>query len=336
MTETKKAGTRVGYWLLLLLLIMALVGSVAMNIGLLAGRALTGWSPEEEVAEDEFPEFEETWSWGEGEAKVVRIPVQGELFRFVSDGSLFGPALDPIESILRQIRAAQNDEDVAAIVLEVSSPGGDMTSADEIYQAVLEFRESGEDRRVVAYVQDLAASGGYYAILPADWIVAEPTALLGSIGVIMQTLNWKTLGEKLGVTDTTIKSGEHKDLLNPFREVSEEQRAILQKIVDSAYARFFEAVVAARGVEPEKLRELADGRVFDSDVAKQYGLIDDIGYWTDLLDGLPEVLGKKSVKLVRYSHTLTFSDWLASMRNPVRLPRWMSSDAPRLMYLWRP
>ncbi|HOW98378.1 MAG TPA: signal peptide peptidase SppA [Kiritimatiellia bacterium] len=330
------SGSHVGFWAVILLLLIALVGSLAMNAGLLLGRALTGWSPEEEEAEDEFPAFDEVWSWGEGEAKVVRIPIQGELFHYVSEGSLFSPSFDPIESILRQIRAAQNDEDVVALILEVSSPGGDMTSADEIYQAVQKFKASGEDRRVIAHVQDLAASGGYYAILPADRIVAEPTAMLGSIGVIMQTLNWKTLGEKLGIADTTIKSGEHKDLLNPFREVSEEQRAILQKIVDSAYSRFFDLVVTNRGVEPAKLRELADGRVFDASVALEGGLIDDIGYWTDVLDQLPEVTGEDSVKIVRYSHSLTFSDWLGSVHARFRWPRWIQSDAPRLMYLWRP
>lgn len=336
MNDTSKRGSRTGLWLLFLLLVVALVGSLAMNIGLMAGRALTGWSPDEEVAEDEFPSFDEIWSWGEGDAKVVRVPIQGELFHYVSEGSLFSPSFDPIESILRQIRAAQNDEDVVALILEVSSPGGDMTSADEIYRAVQEFRASGEDRRVIAHVQDLAASGGYYAILPADRIVAEPTAMLGSIGVIMQTLNWKTLGEKLGVTDTTIKSGEHKDLLNPFREVPEEQRAILQKIVDSAYSRFFDLVVTNRGVEPAALREIADGRVFDAAVALEYGLIDDIGYWTDVLDQLPEVIGEHPVKIVRYSHSLTFSDWLGSVHARFRWPRWIQSEAPRRMYLWRP
>ncbi|MBU1909499.1 MAG: signal peptide peptidase SppA [Verrucomicrobia bacterium] len=320
----------------MLLLTVALVGSLAMNAGLLVGRALTGWKPVEEQAEDESPSFEETWSWGEGEVKAVRIPLQGALFRYVSDGGFFTARIDPIESILRQIRAAQNDEAVTAIILEVSSPGGDMTSSDEIYQAVRDFKQSVPGRRVVAHIQDLAASGAYYAILPADWIVAEPTAMMGSIGVIMQTLNWKTLSEKLGVTDTTIKSGLHKDLLNPFQEVSAEQRAFLQELVDEAYTRFFDAVVADRSIEAERLREVADGRVFGVEVARQYNLIDQVGYWSDVVAHLPAMCAEESVKIVRYEHKLSFSDWLASMRAPLHLPRWMKSDAPRVMYLWRP
>lgn len=334
--EAKRSCSHIGFWLAILILGLALAGSLAFNVGMALGLSLTGWKRVEDTAEDEFPKFTERWSWGEGEVKAVRIPVQGVLFRDAADGAFFAPKLDRIEFILRQIRAAKNDDAVKALILEVSSPGGDMTSVDEIKHAVEAFKASAPGRKVIAHVQEMAVSGGYYAVLPADWIIAEPTALLGSFGVILQTLNWKGLSEKLGVTDTTIKSGPHKDLLNPFQDVPTEQRALLQALIDRYHARFFDAIVAARGIEPERLREVADGRVFGVEVATNYHLIDQVGYWSEVLDHLPALLGEESVKIVRYEHKFTFSDWLTAWGGSFRLPRWMESEAPRLMYLWRP
>ena len=170
-------------------------------------------------AEDEFPTFTEKWSYGSGDVKTVRIAVEGPIFR-ESEESFFGFKYDKIEAILRQIRAAKNDEAVKAIILEVDSPGGDLTASDEIYKALQDFKRCAEGRKIIVFVRNMAASGGYYVSAPADWIIAEPTSIIGSIGVIMQTLNWKGLSEKIGLTDVTIKSGTNKDLLNPFRDVS--------------------------------------------------------------------------------------------------------------------
>lgn len=338
-----------GLYLVILLLILGLGASLAMNAGLLAGRAMRGFSSAAEATPaDEKPDFKEIWSWGEGEVKAVRIPIQGALFR-ETPSTLFGPKYDPIESVLRQIRAAQSDPDVRALLLEVSSPGGEVTAADEIRHAVETFKKSAPDRKVVAFVQDMAASGGYYLILPADRIVAERTAMLGSIGVILQTLNWKGLSERLGVTDTTIKVGEHKDMLNPFHDVPPEQIALLQDMINVSYRQFFEAILAARGLPEARLREVADGRVFDAELALRYQLVDSIGYWGDALNLLRELLGVEELKLVRYEHIPSFSEWLATARWPVP-PAWSGPlrylageswpaagmDTPRPLYLWRP
>ncbi|MFT5124813.1 MAG: protease-4 [Kiritimatiellia bacterium] len=290
---------------------------------------------------DEYPDFERESSWGDPKGiPVVRIAIDGAIMR-QSTGSLFMPQADKIELILNQIRAATRDKKVKAIILEVNSPGGGVTASDEIYAALLRFKKDDDTRRVVVYMKDLAASGGYYVAMAGDWLIAEPTSILGSIGVIMQTVNWSELAKKYGVKDTTIKSGANKDLLNPFQEVSEEQRAILQELVDSMYQRFSGLVAEGRSMDPEKLKIYADGRVFDSTKALELGFIDEIGYWEEVVAKTEGLLGG-DVHIVRYERRGDFMSMLAGVETPVeintglQLPNPMQIGSPQLLYLWRP
>ena len=200
----------------------------------------------------------EIWSSGYGDVKVVRLELSGLIMRGAEE-KLFGVATDPVETLLRQIRCATEDEAVRAILLEVDSPGGAVTPSDEIYEALRRFRASEEGRFVVVHVRDVGASGAYYVAMAADYLMAEPTAIVGSVGVIMQSLNMKGLSDKIGLSAVTIKSGENKDLLNPFEEVNTNQVALLQEVVDGMQDRFAELVVEARGLED---RALLDGRIF--------------------------------------------------------------------------
>ncbi len=314
-----------------------LIVSLMMNMGLFVSLAAKTGTPVGGRAQDEFPVFTEKWSYGSGDVKAVRIAIAGAIFRESKD-SLFGIRYDRIEAILRQIRAAMNDEDVMAILLEVDSPGGELTACDEIYKALERFKRSADGRKIVVFVRSMAASGGYYVSAPADWIVAEPTSILGSIGVIMQTLNWKGMSDKIGLTDVTIKSGANKDLLNPFHEVSTEQVAQLQAMIDSMYQQFFSIVRTHRGVDAENLKALADGRIFSADVALANRLIDQIGYWEDAVAKVSELLGETSVRIVQYQRRPEFFELLSEIRAPLHLTRSGLWDAatPRLMYLWRP
>jgi protease-4 len=225
-----------------------------------------------------------------------------------------------------------------AILLEVDSPGGDLTSCDEIYKTLEDFKRSMDGRKIIVFIRSMAASGGYYVSAPADWIIAEPTAILGSIGVIMQTLNWKGLSDRIGLTDVTIKSGTNKDLLNPFRDVSPEQVAQLQVMIDSMYQQFFAIVQTNRGIDAESLKAIADGRIFSADVALKNRLIDQIGYWEDAVAKASELLGEASLRIVRYERRPEFFELLSELRSPLSLSRSGMADAatPRLMYLWRP
>ncbi|MFH0952849.1 MAG: signal peptide peptidase SppA [Verrucomicrobiota bacterium] len=335
MQQNRKC-SHAGFWVTITLLAIFLVLSMAVSFGLFAALAAKGGGGRGgDKGQDEFPELTEKWSYGSGDVKAVRIPVEGVIFRENGEG-FFGTKFDKIEAILRQIRCAQNDTDVKAIILEVDSPGGDLTASDEIYQALRNFKASAGGRKVVAFFRDLAASGGYYISMPADWIIAEPTTLIGSIGVIMQTLNWKGLSEKIGVTDTTIKSATNKDLLNPFHDVPPEQIEILQNVIDHMHERFCFVVGAARKLDPNRLDTIADGRVFTADASLGFDLIDQIGYWDEVVAKTAELLGKPTVKVVRYEYRPGFFELLEQARWPLSRARWAEAQTPRLMYLWRP
>jgi protease-4 len=328
----------VGFWVVIVLLLSFLLVSVAANFGLALGlvthRAST-LASFHKGGEDEFPSLAETWSYGSGKVKAARIPVEGVIERYAEDG-LFSEPVDMVTSILRQIRAATNDEDVKAIILEVDSPGGGITPSDEIWNALADFRDSAEDRRIVVFMRDLAASGGYYVAMSGDWLIAEPTTIVGSIGVIMSTLNIKDLSQKIGIKDVTIKSGANKDLLNPFSDVPPEQIKLLQEVIDSSYSRFYNIVKDARGFEDDQLKPLADGRIWDSNKALELGFIDEVGYWEDAVAKTAELLDEENVKVVRYESKETFFDLITRVRTPNLLASLRDSVRPRVMYLWTP
>lgn len=335
--NASQTSSRTGFWVAIAILSLFLMFSLASNAVLIIGLALiSGDFHLCSQAEDEFPQLEEIWSYGHGNVKAARIPVTGIITR-EGPSSFFDVAdYDAVETVLRQIRAAGNDTRVKAIIIEVDSPGGDITATDEIHHALCDFKQSADDRKVVAFVKDLAASGGYYVATASDWIIAEPTAIVGSIAAIIQTLNWKELSDKIGVHDVTIKSGDNKDLLNPFRDVNPDQLALLQEVVDAMHDRFFQVVEAGRCIDPEFLQEVADGRVFTIDRALEYNLVDQQGYWKDVVDKTGELLGETSVKIVKYEEKPGFSRLFSQIGSSVSLTPWLDSQRPRLMYLWRP
>ena len=324
-----------------LLCVSLLVNCTAVE---LIASSAAGRAVREPLGEDESPTFTEIHSYGSlssNSVKVVRIPFSGAIMRASDDDSLFARP-DPVDQLLRKLRAARLDPDVEGLLLEIDSPGGSVSVIDEIHHEITRFKESDPDRKIVVLVRDVAASGGYYISLPADAIVAQPTAIIGSIGVIMQTINVESLAEKIGVTDVTIKSGANKDLLNPFRPVDPEQIAILQRSVDATYDRFVGLVSAARGIPEKKLRaSIADGRIFDASDALSNHLVDALGYREDAIARLAAELDCESGDLfiVTYKEDQTFFEALFSeMSSPVtRLASRVSSRlSPRLLYLWQP
>ena len=324
------------FWIIIAALAAVLGLSLLLNLtaaGLVAGHARHG---HDSWGEDEFPQFAETHSYGSGTTKVVRIWFTGILTREL-DGGWLG-TFDPVEDCLRQIRAARQDEDVAAILLEVDSPGGEVTAADEIHRELTLFKESRADRRIVVLVHDLAASGGYYISVPADRIVAQPTALVGSIGVILQTFNIQGLSEKIGVTDTTIKSGRHKDMLNPFHPVDPEEVKLLQDSIDAMHERFVDLVAAGRQLKKSEAKALADGRLYTADEALKLKLVDAIGYFDEAFDETCDLLDVDDLHIVTYQVEKTFLEQLLGVRT--RLPGLQAllsaAATPRRLYLWRP
>jgi len=323
-------GSKAGYWIAISILALLLFGSFLVNVGLSASLfAGSGYDYEEPV--DEMPSFEEVWSYGYGDTKVVRIDLSGVIMRGRQQ-RLIGYEPDMVESILSQIRAATIDTYVKAILLEVDSPGGAVTPSDEIYAALEQFKREDDERLVMVFIRDLGASGAYYAAMAGDYIIAEPTAIVGSVGVIMQTLNMKGLGDKIGLSSVTIASGENKDMLNPFEEVDPAHVAMLQKLVDGMQERFASIVQGARGLES---RDLLDGRVFSAAQALEHNLIDGIGYLQDAIDQLVLLLDVEDIYIVRYREQMGFFDMLMASKMP-QVPDFNAMQSPRFLYLWKP
>ena len=310
--------------------------SLLFNLGLMTSRVSRPQALlTRRGGEDDFPQLNERWSSGFGDVKVVRISLTGPIIRR-EQGGLFSPGVDRVRLIEHQIRAAINDRHVRAILMEINSPGGGITASDELYEALLRFKRSRSDRMVITHIRDMAASGGYYVASASDYIMAEPTSIVGSIGVIMQTLNWEELSQRIGVTDTTIKSGENKDLLNPFQPTSEQQVGLLQELIDSMYRRFVQIVHDSRQIPMEDLKEIADGRIFDAQTARRHNLIDEIGYWEDAVARVADLLEVPNVKVIRLERTPDFWSLFAQARAPGDLRHLIDSAYALPLYLWRP
>jgi len=326
-------GLFVGLGLLVAVLLAGGLGAVNWPQGEGLAGVFNRSAHAEGVGEDEAPYMVETWSSGSGDVKVVRIPVAGMIM--LGESSWYAGNAN---TALRSIRRATHDPEVEGLILEINSGGGGITDSDIIYKALLDFKAAQTNRVVVSIMGDVAASGAYYIALASEYIMAHPTSLTGSIGVIMQSYNFKELAAKLGVQDVTIKSGENKDLLNPFQDVKPEQKEILQKVITSMHERFVTLVAENRKLTKETVRPLADGRVFTADEAVQNRLIDGIGYGEDAQRKIAELLDVDSVKVYRYDEQVTLMDLFArpGIGLNVDLKRLMqeSTQGAKLMFRW--
>jgi len=184
------------------------------------------------------------------------------------------------EQILKHLTEFRNNADIKSIVLRIESPGGAVGAAQEIYQ---EIKRTGEVKPIVASMGSMGASGGYYAALGADVILANPGTMTGSIGVIVKFPNLEGLFEKIGYKSEVIKSGPLKDIGASDRPLSEEERTVMQDLIDNVYNQFVRDVAAARSMPEETISELADGRVYTGEQALELGLIDKLGNFTDAI-----------------------------------------------------
>ena len=308
---------------------LALAGTGHKTANLFTRASQTG------IGEDESPLMSETWSSGDGDVKVVRIPVEGMIMLGENNMWVSGNA----STVLRSIRRATHDSEVRGLILEINSGGGGITDSDIIYKALLRFKEAAgedEERVIVSIFGDTAASGAYYIALASDYILAHPTTLTGSIGVVLQTYNFKELAQKLGVSDVTITSGENKDMLNPFKDVSPQQREMLQSVISAMHERFTSLVAQHRNLPKETVAPLADGRVFVAEEALKHKLIDGIGYAEDAQEKIAELLDAEDdgVKVYRYGEHVTLMDILSRPGFGFQSLLRNEAQGPKLMYKW--
>lgn len=184
---------------------------------------------------------------------------------------------------------------IKAIVLRIDSPGGAVAPAQEIYE---EVRKAAAKKKVLVSMGSVAASGGYYIASPATRIIANPGTLTGSIGVIMEIPNIEGLLKKLGIKTEVVKSGRHKDIASIFRGIGEEERVILQGVLDNVHEQFIKAVAEGRKMLPEDVKKIADGRVFTGEQALKVGLIDELGDLEDTVQAAAKLSGIKGEPVI--------------------------------------
>jgi protease-4 len=289
--------------------------------------------------------LEETTLEGEGRAKVLLVDVSGVITDQPSRRAL-GLVRDEgtLARVKSELQKAEDDGRVKAIVLRVDSPGGGVTASDEIYTELVRFKRK-QNLPVIASLGDVAASGGYYVACAADLIVAHPTTVTGSIGVILMNLNLEGLLGKIGVRNETFKAGAHKDLLSPFRGATDEERRIVQTIMDGLHARFIAVVKEGRPkLDAARLAELTDGRIFDATQAVTLGLVDHVGSLGDAIELARRAAGVEEARVVAYhrpsetrENVYGRSDGLPPQVNlmPVDLGA-LAGTGPRFLYLWAP
>lgn len=277
------------------------------------------------------------------EASFLRVPIVG-VISAEPEQSVFGwQRASLLERTEKLIDHAVETESIAGLLVDIDSPGGAVDPSDVIYQRLRRYSaETGKP--VIARMNGLAASGGYYVAMGASRILAHPTCLTGSIGVIIQSWNAAGLFDKLGVELVTLTSGPNKDLLNPGKPMSKEHQAIIQGIVDDAYGSFVGAVAAGRHLDSTRVRALADGRIYTARQAKALGLIDAVGYEEELLDLLREAANAETVRVVEHRPVSHLWDRLAESLEgrlapaapAARLEKRLESlaPAPGLYYLW--
>lgn len=220
--------------------------------------------------------------------KIAVIHLDGVIVGGRGQSGLFGES-GGTDQLIRQLHQARDDDEVRAVVLRINSPGGSAPAAQEVGEELIKLRDSG--KIVVTSMGDMAASGGYWLAACSDRIYANPTTLTGSIGVYIPYANWEELFKKVGIQQEKIKSGPHKDILSPDRPMTAEERQMVQQMVDDIYGQFIQVVAEGRSMTPERVRQLADGRVYTGSQAKELGLVDELGNLYDAIDGAAAMAG---------------------------------------------
>ena len=258
--------------------------------------------------------YEEEYVSGEGPQKIVVVPVEGTIASAESSVGGVQPTATP-EGLSDALRQVADDTSVVAVVLEINSPGGGVTASDEMHQSILDFKRN-TDRPIVVSMGDTAASGGYYISTAADRIVANETTLTGSLGVIFQLTNFSEAADKYGISQVVIKSGKFKDIGNTFREMKPEEREVFQSLVDESYDEFVSVISEGRGLSEERVREIADGRIYSGSQAKELGLVDSFGGIDEAAVIAGTLAEAQDTTVVRYVETPTFSEMLLARLAP--------------------
>ncbi|MGA3065399.1 MAG: signal peptide peptidase SppA [Tepidisphaeraceae bacterium] len=277
--------------------------------------------------------------------KIALIPVEGMLLDARS-GGLLQAQENPMSLFIEELDQAAADPSVKAVVLRVNSPGGSVTTSDTMYDAILRFKDKTH-KPVIASAQEVDASGAYYVSCGADKIVASPTSVVGSIGVIFETFDFVGTMQMLGVQSDAIKSAELKDMGSPFKHMTPHERALMQEMVNEYYARFKSVVFSHRSIKDADTQTLVtDGQVFSGEKAVDLGLVDETGRLDDALDMARQMSGSPDAEAVMYKRPYGYTGSIyadtsvptpsSSSQMNLQLPLAQEMVPSGFYYLWRP
>jgi len=281
---------------------------------------------------------------GAGRSKVLLVDVSGMISSEAEKGFHRRPGL--VASVKEVLTVAAKDSDVKALVVRINSPGGTVTASDILYHEIRAFKAKRKIP-VVASIMDLGTSGGYYIASAADAIVAHPTSVTGSIGVIMLTMDASGLLAKIGVETNALASGPKKSMGSPLRPMTSDEREVFQSVIDGFYEQFLTAVQQGRPqLSAERIRTLADGRIYSGTQAKELGLVDSVGYLEDAIENAKKQAGLTEAKVVTYHRPGEYRNNIYSsfLDGGASLAAWsqlnamtlLRSGTPQFMYLWMP
>jgi protease-4 len=282
---------------------------------------------------------------GKGSSKILLLDLSGVLSDDVPGFSITTPPprVPLLARVREELRKAEADERVKALIVRINSPGGTITASDILYHEILAFK-ARKKVPVIAAIMDVGASGGYYAALAADTIVVNPTTITGSIGVVMVTVNAQGLLEKIGVAPLAIKSGPMKDAGSPFRSLTDPERAVFQGIIDDMHGRFVGLIAQSRKMPEDRVRGFADGRVYTAEQALKLGLVDRVGYLEDVVALAKERAGLDEAKVIMYHRPKEYRSNVYSLTPPpstaestlAQFVAALGGGGPRFLYLWWP
>ncbi len=283
---------------------------------------------------------------GSGKKKVLVIPISGTITDTPSKG-LIRSKPDIVRRVVSHLKKAAEDEDIGAVLLKIDSPGGTVMASDLLYHEIMQFKKR-TGKKIVVSMMDMATSGGYYISLAADFIMAHPTTVTGSIGVIFMQPKVRGLMNKIGVDVKIYKTGVNKDMTSPFRDASADEAKLIDDFIKKLGERFFSLVVKHRKPDDKALEKIKTARIFLADEAKKLGLIDEVGYLKDAikkakaLANLPEY-----AKVVIYRRTEYPDDNIYNTASvnyeggkisliDIGLPDLSNASKPGFYYLWYP
>lgn len=257
-----------------------------------------------------FPErgpLKEVTLQGSGAEKVLVIPINGIISDQPKDRLLLTqPSL--VQQVVSQLKRAEQDPKIKALLLKVNSPGGTVTASDILYHEISEYKKRSGAKIVVA-MMNVAASGGYYISLPADWIMAHPTTVTGSVGVIFMRPGVSGLMQKVGLSMEVNTSGPQKDMGSPFRKPTDAEKAIFQSLTDGLAQRFLGLVSQHRHLGADQKTQIASARVYLAPEAQKIGLVDQIGYLNDAIAKAKSLAGLSAdARVITFRHQVSEDD----------------------------